>query len=116
MPSTTATLPQVTDATFADEVLAADRPVLVKFTAEWCGWCRMMEPVLVALADDLGAELSVVSLDADHNPETPSAYGVLSLPTLLLFRAGEPVSSMVGAVPKARLRQRIEDALAPTAN
>jgi thioredoxin 1 len=113
MPSTTATLPEVTDATFAAEVLAADRPVLVKFTAEWCGWCRMMEPVLVALQEELGDELSIVSLDADHNPETTSSLAVLSLPTLMLFRAGEPVASLVGAMPKARLRQRIVDALPP---
>jgi thioredoxin 1 len=103
----TAPLTTITDATFADEVLAAGLPVLVDFTADWCPPCRMVAPVLAQIAAERAGELKVVSLDVDANPVTTAAYGVLSMPTLMLFRDGEPVRSLVGARSRARLLQEL---------
>ncbi|GGT36342.1 thioredoxin [Streptomyces chromofuscus] len=102
---------EVTDADFAAEVIGSELPVLVEFTADWCPPCRQMAPVLSALATEEGERLKVVQLDVDHNPETTNAYKVLSMPTFLVFRGGEPVKSMVGARPKRRLLEEIADAL-----
>ncbi len=101
----------VTDADFATEVLAADRPVLVEFTADWCPPCRQMAPVLRAVAAEEAERLKVVQLNVDANPETTNAYKVLSMPTFMVFRAGEPVRSMVGARPKRRLLEEISEVL-----
>jgi thioredoxin 1 len=101
----------VTDATFAEEVLKADLPVLVEFTADWCPPCRQIAPVLAEVAREEEGRLKVVVLDVDTNPVTQSAYGVLSMPTLMVFRAGEPVKSMVGARAKRRLMQELADVL-----
>ncbi|GHE62585.1 MULTISPECIES: thioredoxin [Streptomyces] len=106
----TAGVTEVTDADFEEQVLGADLPVLVEFTADWCAPCRQMGPVLGALADEEGHRLKVVKLDVDTNPETARAYRVLSMPTFLVFREGEPVRSMVGARPGRRLRAELEDA------
>jgi len=102
---------EVADGTFADEVLASALPVLVDFTADWCPGCRMIAPVLTQIAAENGERLRIVSLNADHNPRTAAAYGVLALPTLMLFRAGEPVLSLVGARSKHRLLQELADSL-----
>ncbi|MDH6141204.1 MULTISPECIES: thioredoxin [Kitasatospora] len=104
-------LTQVTDETFADEVLANDLPVLVDFTADWCPPCRQIAPVLAAVASEEGHRLKVVALDVDHNPQTQAAYGVLSMPTLMVFRGGQPVKSMVGARAKARLLRELSEVL-----
>jgi thioredoxin 1 len=101
----------VTDADFDTEVLAADRPVLVEFTADWCGPCRQLVPVLSAIAAEEADRIKVVQLDVDTNPEITARYAVLSTPTLMVFRDGGPVRSMVGARPKRRLLQELEDAL-----
>jgi thioredoxin 1 len=101
----------VTDATFAEEVLKADLPVLVEFTADWCPPCRQIAPVLAEVAREEEGRLKVVVLDVDTNPVTQSAYGVVSLPTLMVFRAGEPVKSMVGARAKRRLMQELADVM-----
>lgn len=102
---------EVTDATFDTEVLGEVRPVLVEFTADWCGPCRQLAPVLGAIADEERERLRIVQIDVDHNPGTAARYGVLSMPTLMVFRAGEPVKSMVGARPKRRLLQELADVL-----
>ena len=99
---------QVTDETFAAEVLGSDIPVLVDFTADWCPPCRMIAPVLSQVAAEQQGKLKVVSLDVDTNPGTQAAYGVLSMPTLIVFRAGEPVKSLVGAHPKRKLLQELD--------
>ncbi|WP_326605835.1 thioredoxin [Streptomyces sp. NBC_01800] len=102
---------EVTDATFDGEVLGAELPVLVEFTADWCGPCRQLAPVLSAIAAEEADRIKIVQLDGDHNPGITSRYGVLSMPTLMVFRSGEPVQSMVGARPKRRLLQELEDVL-----
>ncbi|MEV4559978.1 thioredoxin [Kitasatospora sp. NPDC049285] len=101
----------VTDQDFATEVLAAEGPVLVKFTADWCPPCRMIAPVLAELVDEQAGRLKIVQLDVDVNPETQAAYGVLSMPTLMVFQGGEPVRSLVGARAKARLLRELDDLL-----
>ncbi|MFD7431236.1 thioredoxin [Streptomyces sp. NPDC059818] len=102
---------EVTDETFDAEVLGAALPVLVEFTADWCGPCRQLAPVLGAVAGEEAGRLKVVQIDVDHNPEITSRYAVLSMPTLMVFRSGEPVKSMVGARPKRRLLQELEEVL-----
>ncbi|MFR0357113.1 thioredoxin [Streptomyces sediminimaris] len=101
----------VTDEDFTAEVIRSELPVLVEFTADWCPPCRQMGPVLRALATEEADRLKVVQLNVDHNPMTTNAYKVLSMPTFMVFRDGEPVRSMVGARPKRRLLEEIEDAL-----
>ena len=101
----------ITDDTFADEVLSSTLPVLVDFTADWCPGCRMIAPVLAQMAAENGERLRIVSLNVDHNPQTAAAYGVLAMPTLMLFRAGEPVLSLVGARSKNRLTRELADVL-----
>ena len=102
---------EVTDADFAAEVIGAELPVLVEFTADWCPPCRQMGPVLGALAAEEGERLKVVQLDVDTNPLTTNAYKVLSMPTFLVFRDGEPVKAMVGARAKRRLLEELADVL-----
>ncbi|MEV4759821.1 thioredoxin [Micromonospora sp. NPDC049559] len=101
----------VTDATFGGEVLASELPVLVEFWAEWCGPCHRLAPVLDELSAEYAGRARVVKINADENPETARAYGVSSMPTLSVFRAGEVVSQVVGAQPKSRLRAQIDSAL-----
>ncbi|WP_425470349.1 thioredoxin [Streptomyces diacarni] len=103
MSTRTAHLPEVTDETFAEEVLRSEVPVLVDFTADWCPPCRMVAPVLAHIAAEREGTLKVVSLDVDRNPATQAAYSVMSMPTLVLFRDGEPTRSVVGAHPERRL-------------
>ncbi|WUD83684.1 thioredoxin domain-containing protein [Streptomyces sp. NBC_00503] len=107
---------EVTDADFEAEVLGErGRPVLVEFTADWCGPCRQLAPVLLAIAAEEAARLKVVQIDADSNPATLVRYGVLSMPTLLVFRDGEPVQQMVGARAKRKLLQELEEHMARAA-
>ncbi|MET7410555.1 thioredoxin family protein [Streptomyces parvulus] len=104
-------MPEVTDAEFGDEVLGSELPVLVEFTADWCPPCRQMAPVLSAVAEEEGERLRVVQLNVDRNPATTNAYKVLSMPTFMVFRGGEPVKSMVGSRPKRRLLAELADVL-----
>ncbi|MFF3849399.1 thioredoxin family protein [Streptomyces sp. NPDC002328] len=102
---------EVSDADFSAKVLGAELPVLVEFTADWCPPCRQMAPVLSALAEEEGERLKVVQLDVDRNPDTTNHYKVLSMPTFMVFRGGEPVKALVGARPKRRLLEELSDVL-----
>jgi thioredoxin 1 len=101
----------VDDATFATDVLAADGPVLVEFGAAWCPPCRMLAPLLEEIADERASTLGVVSVDVDANPVTQGTYGIMSLPTLLLFVAGKPVRQTIGFMSKGRLLAFVDEAL-----
>ena len=97
----------VTDATFDDEVLKSETPVLVDFWADWCPPCKMISPVLDQIGEEYDGRLTIAKVDYDANPGAPSRYGVLGLPTLLLFKDGEVVQQIVGAKPKRALLQQI---------
>ncbi|HET8660061.1 MAG TPA: thioredoxin [Micromonosporaceae bacterium] len=101
----------VTDATFATDVLQADKPVLVDFWAEWCAPCRKVAPLLEEIADEMAGKVDIVKLNIDENPETARTYRVMSVPTLTVFKGGQPVSSVAGARPKGDLVRLIESAL-----
>ena len=102
---------EVTDTTFQAEVLESDVPVLVDFWAPWCGPCRIVAPHLEELAGERD-DLRVVKLNVDDNPQTAASYNVMSIPTILLFKDGQVAHQIVGALPKNRLVQEIEPALA----
>ena len=101
----------VTDATFASDVLKSDKVVLVDFWAEWCAPCKKVDPLLAEIATEMGDKVEIVKVNIDENPETARAYRVMSVPTLTLFKGGEPVNSVAGAKPKSALVNFIESAL-----
>ncbi|MEU8346616.1 thioredoxin [Actinomadura meyerae] len=101
----------VTDATFADEVLKSDIPVLVDFWADWCGPCRMIAPILEQIAEEHDGKIKIAKMDYDANPDTPNQYGVMGLPTLLLVKDGEAKKQIVGAKPKRALLKELEEYL-----
>ena len=100
----------VSDATFAADVLASSKPVLVDFWSTWCGPCKMVAPVLEEIAAEQAGELTVAKLDVDANPATARDFNVVSIPTLILFKDGQPVKRMVGAKGKAALLRELADA------
>ena len=103
---------EVTDDTFQTEVIDSDVPVLVDFWAEWCAPCKMIAPIVDALADEYDGKVKFAKMDVDTNPRTPMSYGIRSIPTLLIFSGGSPVDQVVGAVPKAALKGCLEKAIA----
>jgi thioredoxin 1 len=101
----------VDDATFDTDVIGSDKPVLVEFGAAWCPPCRMLAPVLDEVADERSSHLRVLTVDVDANPVTQGRYGVMSLPTLLLFVGGKPVRQAIGFMSKGRLLAFLDEAL-----
>ena len=103
-------LPDVTDNNFQAEVLESETPVLVDFWAPWCGPCRVVGPVLEEIAAERD-DLRIVKLNTDENPETAAAFQVLSIPTMILFKGGEPAKKIIGAYPKRKLEAELEPVL-----
>jgi thioredoxin 1 len=97
-----------TDATFTEDVLQHDGPVLVDFWAPWCGPCKMVAPILEELSEEWGDKLKVVKLNTDENPQTTQAYGITGIPTMNVYAGGEVVKTLVGALPKRKLAQELE--------
>lgn len=108
----TGKLPDVTDATFQSEVLESERPVLVDFWAPWCGPCRVVHPILEEMLAERADELRIVSLNVDENQQTAAQFGVLSIPTMILFKNGQAAKTIIGAYPKKKLEAELEPALA----
>ncbi len=98
----------ITDASFADDVLNADGPVLVDFWAEWCGPCKMIGPSLEEISDELVGKVTIAKINIDENPDAPGKYGVRGIPTMILFKNGAPAATKVGAAPKSALKGWIE--------
>ena len=102
---------KVTDANFSTEVKGAEGPVVVDFWAEWCGPCKMIGPALEEIADEMQGKVTIAKLNVDENPHTAGAYGIRSIPTLMLFKSGKLESTKVGAAPKGELKRWITQAV-----
>ena len=99
---------EVTDDSFASEVLNSELPVLVDFWAEWCGPCKMVSPIVEELSNEYNGIVKVAKLDVDSNPQTATNYGIRGIPTLLMFKDGSAVDQIVGAVPKTQIAERLD--------
>jgi thioredoxin 1 len=105
------TVQQTSDAAFDEDVLKSSTPVVVDFWAEWCGPCKMIAPHLEALAEEMSEQVKVVKVNIDDNPLTPTKYGVRGIPTLMLFKDGEVAATKVGALPKTKLVEWVQESI-----
>jgi len=103
---------EFTDDNFSDEVESSSKPVLVDFWAEWCGPCRMVGPVVDEIAGEYNDKAKVGKVNVDNNPEISVKYGIRSIPALLIFKDGEVVDQIVGAVPKAQIKKQLDAQIA----
>ena len=101
----------VTDASFAEDVLASDTPVLVDFWADWCGPCKMIAPALEEISEELAGKVKIAKMDIMENTDTPSQIGVQSIPLMVLYKNGQPVAQKLGAAPKGALKAWLESEL-----
>jgi thioredoxin 1 len=101
----------VTDASFAEDVLASDTPVLVDFWADWCGPCKMIAPALEEISEELAGKVKIAKMDIMENTDTPSQLGVQSIPLMVLYKNGQPVAQKLGAAPKGALKAWLEGEL-----
>ena len=101
----------ITDDTFNNDVLSADRPVLVDFWAEWCTPCKAIAPALEQISEEMADRVTIAKLNIDDHPEAASRYGVMSIPTMILFKDGERAATKVGAEPKSRIQAWLEGQL-----
>ncbi|AFY73683.1 thioredoxin [Synechococcus sp. PCC 7502] len=102
---------EISDRTFEQEVIQSDLPVIVDFWASWCGPCKIIAPILTDIAQEYSGSVKVVKLNVDDNSETPSQYGIRSIPTLIIFKDGKKVESLVGALPKTSIIKAIQSVL-----
>lgn len=106
---------KVTDESFDKDVLQSQTPVLVDFWAEWCGPCKLIGPVLEQISDELGEKVTIAKLNIEESPTTPSRYGVRGIPTMMLFKGGQMASMKVGALPKQKILEWLQEAGLETA-
>lgn len=102
---------KTTDKDFASDVLQSDKPVLVDFWAEWCGPCKAIGPALEEIADEMGDRIKIVKVNIDDNPLTPGEYGVRSIPTLMIFEGGKVKAEKLGAMPKSKLVDWVNESI-----
>jgi thioredoxin 1 len=105
---------KISDSSFETDVLKSTKPVVVDFWAEWCGPCRMIAPALEELAAEFKDKVTVAKLNIDESPQTPSKYGVRGVPTLMIFHNGQVAATVVGALPKSKIKEWIESSIADT--
>ena len=102
---------KVTDETFEQDVLKAEKPVLVDFWAEWCGPCKQIAPALEQIAQELGGQVTIAKVNIEDSPTVPSRYGVRGIPTLMLFKGGQVAATKIGALPKGKLMEWVESVI-----